>query len=179
MQTERQLVPLADGGDLDVLTVGPEDGFLVVHARKPGDSCPTARSSARPRNAAAVVMTARPGYGVHPRPGAASPTWPATSAPGPGRPRALGVRVDELLRRRTALARLRRADAGPLPGRRLVASVGPYGVEGLDCLAGSDGDVEEFTLAVRGADTLTPYLEKKAAALGSIKGAESSRPSAA
>jgi pimeloyl-ACP methyl ester carboxylesterase len=52
-----------------------------------------------------------------------------------------------------------------------VAGVAPYGVEGLDFLAGMGPEnVEEFTLAVRGVDALTPYLEKEAAALGSIKG---------
>jgi pimeloyl-ACP methyl ester carboxylesterase len=62
-----------------------------------------------------------------------------------------------------------------VPGRCLaaasVAGVAPYGVEGLDFLAGMGPEnVEEFGLAVHGSDALTPYLEKESAALGSIEG---------
>ena len=68
------------------------------------------------------------------------------------------------------------ACAALLPGRCLaaasVAGVGPYGVEGLDFLAGMGPEnVEEFTLADPAAPTRsTPFLEKEAAALGSIEG---------
>jgi pimeloyl-ACP methyl ester carboxylesterase len=67
------------------------------------------------------------------------------------------------------------ACAALLPGRCLaaasVAGVAPYGVEGLDFMAGMGPEnVEEFGLAVRGSDALTPYLEKESAALGSIEG---------
>ena len=67
------------------------------------------------------------------------------------------------------------ACAALLPGRCLaaasVAGVGPYGAEGLDFLAGMGPEnIEEFGLAVQGADALTPFLEKEAAALGSVRG---------
>ena len=67
------------------------------------------------------------------------------------------------------------ACAALLPGRCLaaasVAGVGPYGVDGLDFLAGMGPEnVEEFGLAVQGADALTPFLEKEAAALARSPG---------
>jgi pimeloyl-ACP methyl ester carboxylesterase len=67
------------------------------------------------------------------------------------------------------------ACAALLPGRCLaaatVAGVGPYGVDDLDFLAGMGPEnVEEFNLAVEGADALTPYLEGHSAALRSITG---------
>ena len=52
-----------------------------------------------------------------------------------------------------------------------VAGVGPYGAEGLDFLAGMGAEnVEEFGLAERGADALTPYLEREAAAMREVTG---------
>jgi pimeloyl-ACP methyl ester carboxylesterase len=59
------------------------------------------------------------------------------------------------------------ACAALLPGRCLgaasVAGVAPYGAEGLDFMAGMGPEnVEEFSLAARGADALTPFLEKEA-----------------
>jgi pimeloyl-ACP methyl ester carboxylesterase len=67
------------------------------------------------------------------------------------------------------------ACAALLPGRCLaaasVAGVGPYGVEGLDFLAGMGPEnVEEFGLAIQGEAALTPFLEKEAAALRDITG---------
>src|ERR1700735_4727285 len=72
MQTERRLVSLADGRDLDVLTIGPEDGFpLVVHEGTPGGLVPNGKIlGAAEERGLRVVMTARPGYeGSTPRPG--------------------------------------------------------------------------------------------------------------
>jgi pimeloyl-ACP methyl ester carboxylesterase len=52
-----------------------------------------------------------------------------------------------------------------------VAGVAPYGATGLDFLAGMGPEnIEEFGLAVRGADALTPFLDKEAQALGAITG---------
>jgi pimeloyl-ACP methyl ester carboxylesterase len=67
------------------------------------------------------------------------------------------------------------ACAALLPDRCLaaasVAGVAPYGAEGLDFLAGmSPENVEEFGLAARGTDALTPFLEKEAEVLGQVTG---------
>jgi len=67
------------------------------------------------------------------------------------------------------------ACAALLPGRCLaaasVAGVGPYGVDGLDFLAGMGPEnVEEFGLTIQGEAALTPFLEKEAAALRDITG---------
>src|ERR1700677_1769887 len=71
MQTERRLVPLADGRDIDVLTVGAADGFpLVVHEGTPGGLVPNGKIvRAAEERGLRVVLTARPGYeGSTPRP---------------------------------------------------------------------------------------------------------------
>src|ERR1700727_1197 len=130
MQTERRLVPLADGRVIDVLTVGADDGFpLVVHEGTPSGLVPNGKIvGAAEERGLRVVMAARPGY--------------EGSTPRPGRPAA-----------------------------DVVGGVAPYGVEGLDFLAGMGPEnVEEFGLAVQGADALTPFLEKEAAALRSVEG---------
>src|SRR5580692_7883973 len=150
MQTERRLVSLADGRDLDVLTVGPEDGFpLVVHEGTPGGLVPNGKIvRAAEERGLRVVMTARPGY--------------EGSTPQPGR-RVADV-VGDVAQVLDALGAGQFVSIG-------FSGVGPYGVEGLDFLAGMGPEnVEEFGLAVRGADALTPFLEKEAAALGSIEG---------
>ena len=72
MQTERQLVSLADGRDIDVLTVGAADGFpLVVHEGTPSGLVPNGKIvGAAEERGLRVVLTARPGYdGSTPRPG--------------------------------------------------------------------------------------------------------------
>ena len=174
MQTERRLVPLADGRDLDVLTVGPEDGFpLVVHEGTPGGLVPNGKIvDAADELGLRLVMTARPGYeGSTPRPGrrvadVAGDVVQVLDALGAGQFVSIGF---------SGGGPHSLACAALLPGRCLaaasVAGVAPHGVEGLDFLAGMGPEnVEEFTLALRGADALTPYLEKEAAALGSIEG---------
>src|ERR1700722_11098785 len=174
MQTERRVVPLAHGRVIDVLTVGADDGFpLVVHEGTPSGLVPNGKIvGAAEERGLRVVMTARPGYeGPTPRPGrrgadVADATAQLLAALGAGQFVSIGF-----------------SGGGPhslactalLPGRCLaaasVAGVGPYGVEGLDFLAGMGPEnVEEFGLAVQGADALTPFLEKEAAALGSIDG---------
>ncbi len=67
------------------------------------------------------------------------------------------------------------ACAALLPGRCLaaasVARVAPYGVDGLDFLAGMGPEnVEEFSLTIEGAEALTSFLEKEAVALRGITG---------
>jgi pimeloyl-ACP methyl ester carboxylesterase len=174
MQTERRLIPLADGRDLDVLTVGADDGFpLVVHEGTPSGLVANGKIvRAAEERGLRVVMTARPGYeGSTPQPGrrvadVVGDVAQVLDALGAGQFVSIGF---------SGGGPHSLACAALLPGRCLaaasVAGVGPYGVEGLDFLAGMGPEnVEEFTLAVRGSDALTPYLEKESAALGSIEG---------
>jgi pimeloyl-ACP methyl ester carboxylesterase len=69
------------------------------------------------------------------------------------------------------------ACAAGLPGRcraaATLAGVAPHHADGLDWLAGMGPEnVEEFTLATRGEQALTPYLEEAAAGLAGVTGAE-------
>src|SRR5580693_8084081 len=174
MTTERRLVRVADGRDIEFLTAGPEDGRpLVVHEGTPvGLEVNSKLGEAAADRGLRIVQVARPGY--------------VQSTPKPGR-RVADITGDVAAVRDDlgagSFVSIGFSGGGPhsiacaalLPGRCLaaasVAGVGPYGVEGLDFLAGMGPEnVEEFTLAVRGADALTPYLEKEAAALGSISG---------
>jgi len=174
MQTERRLIPLADGRDLDVLTIGQADGFpLVVHEGTPSGLVPNRKLVvAAAERGQRVVMMARPGYeGSTPRPGrrvadVAGDVAQVLDALGAGQFVAIGF---------SGGGPHSLACAALLPGRCLaaasVAGVGPSGVDGLDFMAGMGPEnVEELSLALRGADALTPFLEKEAAALGSIEG---------
>jgi pimeloyl-ACP methyl ester carboxylesterase len=54
-----------------------------------------------------------------------------------------------------------------------IASIAPYGVEGLDWLAGMmEINIEEYTLALQGASALTPLLEKWAKDLATLQPAD-------
>jgi len=162
MLTQRLLIPLPDGREIDVLTTGPEDGFpLVVHGGTPGGLIVDSRiASAAADRGLRFVLTARPGYeGSTPQPGRRVRDVAADVA---GVLDALGV---------GAFVSIGMSGGGPhslacaalLPGRCLaaasVAGVGPYLADGLDFLAGMGAEnVTEFGLAVRGAAALTPYL---------------------
>jgi pimeloyl-ACP methyl ester carboxylesterase len=174
VQTERHQISMPDGRDIDVLTTGPADGLpLVVHSGTPsGLVVQTKLATAASERGLRFVLTARPGY--------------EESTPRPGR-RVADVAAD-------VAAVLDALGAGPfvsigmsgggphslacvalLPGRCLaaasVAGVAPYGVEGLDFLAGMGPEnVTEFGLALHGADALTPYLEQEAEALREVTG---------
>jgi pimeloyl-ACP methyl ester carboxylesterase len=174
MQTERRLVAMADGRDIEFLVTGPEDGLpLVVHEGTPiGLVISTGLADVAAERGLRVVQAARPGY--------------EGSTPRPGR------RVSDVAKDTVAVLTALGADTfvsigfsggGPhslacaalLPGRCLaaasVAGIAPYGAEGLDFMGGMGPEnVEEFTLAVRGADALTPFLEKEAAVLGQVTG---------
>lgn len=174
MQTERRLVAMADGRDIEFLVTGPEDGLpLVVHEGTPiGLVISTGLADAAAERGLRVVQAARPGY--------------EGSTPRPGR------RVSDVAQDTVAVLAALGADTfvsigfsggGPhslacaalLPGRCLaaasVAGIAPYGAEGLDFMGGMGPEnVEEFTLAVRGADALTPFLEKEATVLGQVTG---------
>jgi len=174
MLTQRLLIPLSDGREIDVLTTGPEDGFpLVVHGGTPGGLVVDSRiAAAATDRGLRFVLTARPGYeGSTPRPGrrvsdVAADVAGVLDALGAGTFVSIGM---------SGGGPHSLACAALLPGRCLaaasVAGVGPYLADGLDFLAGMGAEnVTEFGLAVRGAEALTPYLEKEAVALRQVTG---------
>lgn len=170
--TQRRTVSLPDGRDIEVLTIGAEDGLaLVIHEGTPGGLVvypPTAEAALK--RGLRVVMAARPGYeGSTPRPG-------RTVGDVAGDVAAV---LDDLGAREFITYGV--SGGGPhalacaanLPGRCLaaasVAGVAPYGAEGLDFLAGMGPEnVEEFGSALKGSDELAKYLEAESAAFGSV-----------
>ncbi len=172
MRTERRLISLPDGRELDVLTTGPANALpLVIHGGTPGGlvAYPPTVEAARERGLR-VVMIARPGY--------------ERSTPRPGR------RIADVAPDVAAVLDVLGADTfvsigwsggGPhslacaarLPGRCLaaasVAGVAPYHAEGLDFLAGMGPEnVAEFGAAVAGMEPLTAYLEAEAGPLRGV-----------
>jgi pimeloyl-ACP methyl ester carboxylesterase len=174
METERRLLRLADGRDIEFLTAGQADGLpLVVHEGTPiGLVLNTRLANAAAERGLRIVQAARPGYeGSTPRPGrTVADVVPDVIA-------VLDVLgADEFVS-------IGFSGGGPhtlacaalAPGRCLgtasVAGVAPYTADGLDFLAGMGPEnVEEFSLAARGADALTPFLDKEAQALRGITG---------
>ncbi len=174
METERRVIRLADGRDIEFQTAGPADGLpLVVHEGTPVGLVLNRRlASAALARGLRVVQAARPGYEEStPRPGrtvadvvpdiaavldaVGAGTYVSIGFSGGG-PHALAC---------AALAPER------CLGAASVAGVAPYTAEGLDFLGGMGPEnVEEFSLAARGEDALTPFLEKEAAALRGITG---------
>lgn len=176
MREKRQLVPMPDGRDIDVLTTGPEDGFpLVVHGGTPNGLVVNSRvAEAAAERGLRYVETARPGYeGSTPRPGrrvadVAADVAAVLDALGAGPFVSIGM---------SGGGPHSLACAALLPGRCLaaasIAGVGPYGAEDLDFMAGMGPEnVTEFSLALQGADALTAYLEKESAPLSDITGQE-------
>jgi pimeloyl-ACP methyl ester carboxylesterase len=174
MQTERQLVPMPDGREIDVLTTGSDDGFLlVIHEGTPVGLVLNDRlAAAAADRGLRVVLTARPGYeGSTARPGRRVADVAADVAA-----------VLDALDADTFVS-IGFSGGGPhslacaaqLPGRCLaaasVAGAAPYGAEGLDFMAGMGPEnIEEFSLAAQGEHALTPFLEKEAVALREITG---------
>ena len=174
MQTERRLVPLADGRDIDVLTVGADDGFpLVVHEETPSGLVPNSKIvGAAEERGLRVVMAARPGYeGSTPRPGrrvadVVGDMAQVLDALGAGQFVSIGFSGGGP--HSLACAALLPAAAWRPPRSRASA---PTASRAWTSWPGMGPEnVEEFGLAVQGADALTPFLEKEAAALGSIEG---------
>jgi pimeloyl-ACP methyl ester carboxylesterase len=174
MDSERQVFTTADGRDIEYLTAGPADGLpLVVHEGTPmGLVLNTRLASAAAERGLRVVQAARPGYeGSTPRPGrTVADVVPDTAA------LLDAVGADDFVS-------IGFSGGGPhslacaalAPGRCLgaasVAGVAPYNAEGLDFLAGMGPEnVEEFGLAARGADALTPFLDQEAAGLAVVTG---------
>jgi pimeloyl-ACP methyl ester carboxylesterase len=174
MVTERRLLRLADGRDIEFLTAGPADGVpLVVHEGTPvGLVINNRLGAAAADRGLRLVQVARPGY--------------VQSTAQPGRRVAdIANDVAEVLDDigSDTFVSIGFSGGGPhsiacaalLPGRCLaaasVAGVGPHGVDGLDFLAGmAPENVEEFGLAIQGEEALTPFLEKNAAVLRGITG---------
>jgi pimeloyl-ACP methyl ester carboxylesterase len=174
MQTQRHVVAVADGRDIEYLTAGAEDGLpLVIHEGTPVGLSLNARlaSAAAERNLRPVLL-ARPGYEAStPRPGrTVADVVPDTAAVldalGAGEYLSIGF---------SGGGPHTLACAALAPGRCLaaasVAGVAPYSAAGLDFLSGMGPEnIEEFGRAVRGVDALTPFLEKEAEALRAITG---------
>ena len=177
MNAERSTITLADGRRVEVLAEGPGDGLLLVtHHGTPGGGLVTYRPKAEAELARGLrsIHFSRPGYGDStPRPGRSVAdvagdvaeildvlgaetfvTWGASG----GGPHAL-------------------ACAALLPGRCLaaatIAGAAPRDAAGLDWLAGMGPEnIEEFRAAEGGEADLTAYLEKEAASLGAVTGAD-------
>jgi pimeloyl-ACP methyl ester carboxylesterase len=174
METQRRLVRLADGRDIDVLTAGPDGGLpLVVHQGTPSGLVLKAQiGRAAAERGLRVVQAARPGYeDSTPRPGrivadVVADTAAVLDAIGAGEYVSIGF---------SGGGPHTLACAALAPERCLatasVAGAAPYAVEGLDFLAGMGPEnVEEFGLAAQGADALTPFLLKEADTLREVTG---------
>jgi pimeloyl-ACP methyl ester carboxylesterase len=175
MDTERRLVTLPDGRDIDLLLAGPADGLpFVMHEGTPVGLVlyPPTAQAAQDRHLQPIVM-ARPGY--------------ERSTPRPGR------RVADVAGDVAAVLDALGLDTfvtagwsggGPhalacaalLPGRCLaaasVAGAAPHDAQGLDWTAGMGPEnVAEFGAAVAGPEALTEFLDREAAGFGAVTGA--------
>jgi pimeloyl-ACP methyl ester carboxylesterase len=157
------MVPAGEGRELEVLVSGPADGLPVVfHTGTPSGPVPHAPTTrAAADNGLRLVTYGRPGYG--------------RSTPQPGRSVADAVAdtvavLDYL--GATEFVTMGHSGGGPhalacaalLPDRCVaaasVAGVAPWDADGLDVMAGMGPEnIEEFGLAMKGADALTQFLE--------------------
>jgi pimeloyl-ACP methyl ester carboxylesterase len=177
MAAERWLTVRSEKGrDIEVLVEGPDSGSVLIFH----DGSPTAAVPFPPLSAPATerglrtVTFSRPGY--------------AASTPQPGRSVASVVAdtaaILGVLDAETFLT-IGWSGGGPhalacaalLPNRCMaaatLASVAPYGVAGLDWLAGMGPEnVEEFGSAIAGEEQLNPYLEREAAVLRKVTGSD-------
>ena len=162
---------------MEVLIYGPADGLpLVTHHGTPGGGLVSYQPTIDTETARGLrtIQFARPGYGQ--------------SAPHPGR-RVADVAADvaEILDALDVETFITwgRSGGGPhalacaalLPGRCLaaasIAGVAPRDADGLDWTAGMGPEnVAEFGAAERGSAELTAFLEKDAAVLATVTGAD-------
>ena len=172
-ETQSLMVPTADGRQLEVHVSGPVDGLPVVfHTGTPSGPVPYAPTTrAAADNGLRLVKYGRPGYG--------------RSTPQPGRSVA-DVVADTV----TVLDHLGAGEfvtmghsgGGPhalacaalLPERCLaaasVAGVAPWDADGLDVMAGMGPEnIEEFGLAMKGAEALAPYIETEGQQLRTVE----------
>jgi pimeloyl-ACP methyl ester carboxylesterase len=174
MDTERRLVTLPDGRDIDLLLAGPADGLpLVLHEGTPVGLVlyPPTVQAAQVRDLRPILM-ARPGY--------------ERSTPRPGR-RVADVAAD-------VAAVLDALGLGPfvtagwsgggphalacaalLPGRCLaaasIAGAAPYDAQDLDWTEGMGPEnVAEFGAAARGPEALTEFLDREAVGFAAVTG---------
>ena len=174
METERRLLRLPDGRELDYLTAGPEDGLpLVVHAGTPsGLVLNTKLGDAALARGLRVVQAARPGYeGSTARPGrvvadVVADTAALLDALGAGKYVSIGFSGGGP----HTLACAALAE-GRCRGSASVAGVAPYAAAGLDFLDGMGPEnVAEFGAALSGEDALTVYLGQEAANMSGVTG---------
>lgn len=163
------LIDLADGRALDIQVTGPQDGIpLVMHHGTPGSLVRfRAIEEAVHRKGLRMVTYSRAGYGASTRK--------------PGRSVAdIAADVTAVLDHIGAerCVTLGWSGGGPhalasaalLPDRVIaattIASVGPYGIDDLDFLAGmGEGNIEEFGAALMGERTLSAALDEAAVEL--------------
>lgn len=166
-------IQLSDGRVLDIQDAGGDGEVLLFHHGTPGSVTQLPEmAGAAARQGLRLVTYSRAGYGASSRhPGrSVSDVVPdmmevldhlgaercVTAGWSGGGPHALATAV--LSPRRTA-------------GALLIASVAPFGAEGLDFLAGMGEDnIVEFGAALEGETTVRPYLEREAKALRDTDG---------
>jgi pimeloyl-ACP methyl ester carboxylesterase len=176
MDTERRLVTLPDGRDIDLLMAGPAGGLpLVMHEGTPQGLVlyPPTVQAASDRELRCILV-ARPGY--------------ERSTPRPGR-RVADVAADvAAVLEELGLGSFVTAGwsgGGPhalacaalLPGRCLaaasIAGVAPCHAPGLDFTAGMGPEnIAEFGAAVRGPAALTEFLDREGAGFADVTGAQ-------
>src|SRR4051794_16698734 len=167
------------GRRLDVLAAPPGRGrALVFHSGTPSAAVPFAPLVEAAADAGLRLVTwSRPGYGAsEPAPGrsvadVAADTAAVLDALGVGEFVTLGW---------SGGGPHALACAALLPGRCVAAAtlagVAPYGADGLDWLGGmGEENVEEFSLALRGEEVLTPWLQEQATALAAVTAADVAR----
>ncbi len=163
------LVDLPDSRHLEVAVSGPTEGVpLLFHHGTPGSSVPVrAFQRAAAARGLRLVTYSRPGYGDSDRRSERSVVDAVAD---------VEAVLDALDAPRCLVAGW--SGGGPhalacgarLPSRVAavlsIAGVGPYGVAGLDFLAGmGEQNVDEFGAALAGPEQLRAYLEKDADAL--------------
>jgi pimeloyl-ACP methyl ester carboxylesterase len=175
-QLERSTVPAPDGGDLEVLIGGPDEGLpLVFHTGTPsGLTAFAPMTIAAAERGLRTVLYSRPGYG--------------RSTARPGRLVASAAAdVSAILSQLGADAFVTAgwSGGGPhalacaalLPGRcraaAVIAGPAPRDAAGLDWLDGMGPEnIEEFTAAEAGADALSPLLDQAAGELAGVTAGE-------
>jgi pimeloyl-ACP methyl ester carboxylesterase len=176
METERRVITLPDRRNIDILLAGPPGGLpLVLHDGTPVGLLlyPPTVQAAQARNLRAIQI-ARPGYERStPRPGRAVADVAADTA---GVLDALGLDTFVTAGWSGGGPHALACAAG-LPGRCLaaasIAGVAPYEAKGLDWTAGMGPEnVAEFRAAVGGQAELTEFLDREAAGLASVTGAD-------
>jgi pimeloyl-ACP methyl ester carboxylesterase len=165
---------LPDGRQLEYLQTGPDDGpVLLFHAGTPNPAVDfSALTSPATELGLRTISYSRPGYGT------------STEQPG----RTVADSVADVAALLDALGvesfhTLGWSGGGPhalacaaLLDQRCIAAtvlagVAPYRAPGLDFLAGMDDmNVEEFTAATEGFDTLTKFLQPAAVGIANISG---------